>query len=96
MQLYRLARGSETGAGERAAILGHSHERFCGIIMGMTPLAAVHTWLADPQQRKALLRANAYDSSAFEGAKGLPRPKCQSIRAVRRSKASVRKSVKGV
>ena len=64
-----------------------------GIVYGMKSLIQSNRYLADPANRKAMVRDNARQSSVFEGAHGLsaqPRRLTQ-----RRSRASTKKAVKG-
>ncbi len=51
-------------------------------------------YLADPKLRKAILYDNARQSSIFEGARGIPAQPRGRLRK-RRSKASMKKTVKG-
>ena len=40
----------------------------------MPSLAETNPYLCDPEMRRRLLADNAWQSSVFEGARGLPRP----------------------
>ena len=44
-------------------------------------------YLKDPEQRRRLLERNAYDSSVFEGATGLPKPEMRRTPEELRSEA---------
>lgn len=61
------------------------------MIYGMKSLIQSNRYLADPANRKAMVRDNARQSSVFEGAHGLS---AQPLRR-RRSRASTKKAVKG-
>jgi len=60
----------------------------------MKSLLKSNPYLADPQDREAMLRQNAMQSSIFEGARGLPSQPLSPSRS-RRSRASKKKAVKG-
>ena len=64
------------------------------MILVMKSLLKSNPYLADPANRKAVLRHNARQSSIFEGARGIPSQPLTPLRS-RRSKASAKKSVKG-
>jgi hypothetical protein len=60
----------------------------------MKSLLKSNPYLADPARRKAMLRNNAWQSSVFEGARGIPAQSlCPSRK--RRSRASAKKVAKG-
>ncbi len=59
----------------------------------MKPLIETNPYLRDPEQRRRMLEENAYASSVFEGARGLPRPQLST--RPRRAKASTKKRVNG-
>ncbi len=59
----------------------------------MKSLLKSNPYLADPKNRKAMLRDNARQSSIFEGARGLPAQALGPLRS-RRSRASKKKTVK--
>jgi hypothetical protein len=61
----------------------------------MKSLLKSNPYLADPVNRKAILRHNARESSIFEGARGIPAQPLGPLRS-RRSKASTKKAVKGL
>ncbi len=60
----------------------------------MKPLSETNPYIRDPEARRRLLEENAYDSSVFEGARGLKKPEAQRLARKRASKASTKKSVK--
>ena len=60
----------------------------------MKSLLESNPYLADPEYRRAMLYENARQSSIFEGARGIPTQPLGRSRK-RRSKASMKKSVKG-
>jgi hypothetical protein len=57
------------------------------------PLIETHPLLRDPELRRAILEWNVYDSSVFEGARGLPKPTSKRPRLRPRSKASSKKAM---
>ena len=57
----------------------------------MKPLSETNPFIRDPETRRRMLEENAYASSVFEGARGLPQPAPRP----RRARASAKKSVKG-
>lgn len=59
------------------------------------PLIETHPLLRDPELRRAILEWNAYDSSVFEGARGLPKPKSKRPRVLLRARASKKKRASG-
>ncbi len=65
-----------------------------GYDLSMRPLSETNPYLRDPEERRRLLEENAYQSSVFEGAQGLPRPETPPSSRARRSKVSTKKSVK--
>ncbi len=60
----------------------------------MKSLIQSNRYLADPANRKAMVRDNARQSSVFEGAHGLSTQPPRPLRK-RRSRASTKKAVKG-
>jgi len=60
----------------------------------MKSLLESNPYLADPVNRKAILRNNARQSSIFEGARGIPAQPFGPLPR-RRSRASTKKAVKG-
>jgi hypothetical protein len=60
------------------------------------PLIETHPLLRDPEQRRAILEWNAYESSVFEGARGLPKPTSKRPRMLLRVGASKKKRENGV
>ncbi len=58
----------------------------------MASLIETNKYLRDSVLRERMLRKSAYDSSVFEGAKGLPKP--QPVRSLRKT-ASSKKRAKG-
>lgn len=60
----------------------------------MKSLLESNPYLADPEYRRTMVRSNAWQSSIFEGARGLPAQPTGRSRK-RRSKASTKKAVKG-
>ena len=75
--------------GKRALSFGAAN----GYNESMKPLCETNPYIRDPEARRRMLEENAYVSSVFEGARGLPRP--QPAPRPRRAKASAKKSVKG-
>ncbi|MDQ2688524.1 MAG: hypothetical protein M3Y28_11735 [Armatimonadota bacterium] len=58
----------------------------------MKPLSETNPYLRDPEARRRMLEENAYQSSVFEGARGLQRPAIQPDDSPkRRSSASKKK-----
>ncbi len=52
----------------------------------MPSLAESNPYLSDPERRRRLLAVNAWQSSVFEGARGLPRPDSSQREASLRSR----------
>ena len=52
----------------------------------MPSLAETNPYLRDPEKRRLMLADNAWQSSVFEGARGLPRPDQGQPKASRRSR----------
>jgi ribosomal protein S3 len=61
----------------------------------MKSLLESNPYLADPEYRRAMLRNNARQSSIFEGARGISAQLSRRLRS-RRSRASIKKAVKGL
>lgn len=59
----------------------------------MEPLAKTNLYIRDPEERRRRIEDAAYESSVFEGATGLRRPKHQPFKA--RSIASRKKRARG-
>jgi len=59
----------------------------------MSSLIKTNRYLRDPQTRRRLIAENAYDSSVFEGAIGLPKP--QASASCRRKMASTKNRASG-
>jgi hypothetical protein len=52
----------------------------------MPSLAETNVYLRDPERRRRMLADNAWQSSVFEGARGLPRPEADQRGSSRRSR----------
>ncbi len=64
------------------------------IVLSMKPLIETNPYLRDPEKREQYLERNTYDSSVFEGARGLRKPASHSAASRPRSRASVKKAVR--
>ena len=60
----------------------------------MRPLIETNSYLRDPEARRRMLEEDVYQSSVFEGARGLKKPEPQKPSRKRRSTASAKKRVK--
>jgi hypothetical protein len=63
------------------------------MISSMESLLQSNPYLADPRNRKAMLRQNARESSILEGARGLPARAAAPVHK-RRSRAATKKALK--
>jgi hypothetical protein len=57
----------------------------------MEPLIETNPHLRDPEVRRRLIEEDAYESSVFEGAQGLPEPVSRPAEPLRRVNASSKK-----
>lgn len=60
----------------------------------MKPLIETNPYLRDPEQRRRRIARSVYESSMFEGARGLILPQDQTSASKPRSNASAKKPVK--
>jgi hypothetical protein len=61
----------------------------------MASLLETNPYLRDPETRRLMLEEDAYQSSVYEGARGLPRPAQSFTASKRRSMAARKKVVSG-
>jgi hypothetical protein len=59
----------------------------------MPSLIETNPYLRDPELRKRMLMYDTYQSSVFEGARGIPRP-AQPVSRKRRTSASAKNAAK--